>query len=240
MRMNLILNIETATEICSVALSNGEGIIDYRENSEGKSHASQLTVFIDEILKANQLKVEDLSAVAISMGPGSYTGLRIGVSAAKGLCYAHNTPLLAISTLQIMANQLIDLKGQHALNFPEHALLCPMIDARRHEVYTAMYDARGNIKAGIDAKIIDSSSFQIELNHAEVFFFGNGAAKCKALIVHPNARFIDGIYPSARFMAHLSAEALLHGKFEDIAYFEPFYLKDFVATTPKNKVIHTK
>jgi tRNA threonylcarbamoyladenosine biosynthesis protein TsaB len=144
--MNLILNIETATEICSVALSNGEEIIDYRENSEGKSHASLLTVFIDEILKAHQTKVEDLSAVAISMGPGSYTGLRIGVSVAKGLCYAHNTPLLAISTLQIMVNQFIDLKGQQALNFPEHALLCPMIDARRHEVYAAMYDARGNIK----------------------------------------------------------------------------------------------
>jgi tRNA threonylcarbamoyladenosine biosynthesis protein TsaB len=236
--MNLILNIETATEVCSVALSNGNTIIDYRENLEGRSHASLLTVFIDEILKANRIKIGHLSAVAISMGPGSYTGLRIGVSAAKGLCYGNNIPLVAVSTLQIMVNHLIGLKERPDINLPENALLCPMIDARRLEVYTALYDTKGLFISGIDAKIIDQSSFIPELDKSEVIFFGNGAAKCRDMITHPNAKFVDGIYPSARFMSPLSMQAVLTRKFEDIAYFEPFYLKDFVATTPKNKVLN--
>lgn len=238
--MNVFLNIETATEICSVALSNGSEVIDYRENTEGKSHAALLTHFIDDILKKNNLKVRDLSAVAVSMGPGSYTGLRIGVSAAKGLCYGSSIPLIAVPTLQILANQVVHSATQLGISYREGDLLCPMIDARRLEVYTALFDIRAHFASEIKAEIINESSFASELSAHQVYFFGNGALKCKTLINHPHACFVDDIYPSARYMDRLVASRFLEKKFEDVAYFEPFYLKDFVATIAKNKVLGSK
>jgi tRNA threonylcarbamoyladenosine biosynthesis protein TsaB len=235
--MAIILNIETAAEICSVALSNEDGVIDYRENMEGKSHASMLTVFIDDILKSNSIAIKDLSAVAISKGPGSYTGLRIGVSAAKGLCYGAEIPLIGISTLQIMAITFIhEYITKHTVN--STSLLFPMIDARRLEVYTAFFDIHGTIASGISAEIINETTYLQLLNDRVIYFFGNGSDKCKSLITHKNAHFINGIYPSARNMAKISMDLYKNKRFEDTAYFEPFYLKDFVATIPKNKVIH--
>lgn len=238
--MNVFLNIETATEICSVALSNGDHVIDYRENAEGKSHAALLTYFIDDILKKNNLKVKELSAVAVSMGPGSYTGLRIGVSAAKGLCYGNSVPLIAVPTLQILANQVIQSSAKLGISFADDDLLCPMIDARRLEVYTALSDIRANFISDITAEIIDESSFDTALKAHKVFFFGNGALKCKDILKHDNAHFINDIYPSARYMNQLVASRFQEKKFEDVAYFEPFYLKDFVATIAKNKVLGAK
>jgi tRNA threonylcarbamoyladenosine biosynthesis protein TsaB len=235
--MNLFLNIETATEICSVALCNENEVIDYRENLDGKSHAALLTIFIDDILKKNHTEVKDLSAVAVSMGPGSYTGLRIGVSAAKGLCYGHSLPLIAIPTLQILSNQLIQCSGSLGIAISPDDLLCPMIDARRLEVYTALFDARGKFTTEVSAEIINETSFKKELANHKIYFFGNGAHKCKGILTHPNAWFLDGVFPSAKYMTELAKEAFVAKQFEDVAYFEPFYLKDFVATVAKNKVL---
>jgi tRNA threonylcarbamoyladenosine biosynthesis protein TsaB len=235
--MAIILNIETATEICSVSLSNENNIIDFRENKEGKSHASLLTIFIEDILKSNKLKIKDLSAISISKGPGSYTGLRIGVSAAKGICYGASVPLIAISTLQILVSGLLK-KSPTEINIGDSTLLCPMIDARRLEVYTALFDSKGAIIKDISAEIISETSFQDVLVSKKIIFFGNGSNKCKSILTHKNAYFIDNIYPSAGNMAELSMAQFNMKAFEDTAYFEPFYLKDFVATTPKNKVIN--
>lgn len=232
--MSLILTIETATDVCSVALFDGEKLLDFRENTDGKSHATLLTVFIDDILRANNLLVNQLSAVSISMGPGSYTGLRIGVSAAKGLCYGAGIPLLAINTLQVITESFLHT---HAGPLLQNELLCPMIDARRQEVYTAFFDTSGNEISQTSALIVDEGSFGNELLDKTIYFFGNGSNKCQEIIKHPGAKFVDGVYPSARYMGKLSAQYFMAGKFQDVAYFEPFYLKDFVATTPKNKVI---
>jgi tRNA threonylcarbamoyladenosine biosynthesis protein TsaB len=232
--MSLILAIETAVDICSVALIKGNEIIAFQESSEGKSHASLLTVFIDELLKKNKISVTDLSAVSVSKGPGSYTGLRIGVSAAKGLCYGAGIKLLGINTLQIMACSFL---SQYKIDNTSNILLCPMIDARRQEVYTGFFDINGNERSDTRAVIISEDSFKDELDHNLVYFFGNGSGKCKDIIKHTNARFVDNISPLAKYMVGLSYSAFNSGHFEDIAYFEPFYLKDFVATTPKNKII---
>lgn len=232
--MSLILAIETAVDICSVALINENEIIASQESREGKSHASLLTVFIDELLKKNKVTVTDLSAVSVSKGPGSYTGLRIGVSAAKGLCYGAGIKLLGINTLQIMVCSFLD---QNKIENTPNVLFCPMIDARRQEVYTGFFDINGNEIGDTCAVIISEDSFKEELDHNLVYFFGNGSGKCKDIIKHSNARFIDNISPLAKYMVGLSYNAFNSGQFEDVAYFEPFYLKDFVATTPKNKII---
>ncbi len=235
--MALILNIETATEICSVALSNEKGLVDFRENNEGKSHASLLTMFVEDILKKNNILPNHLDAVAVSAGPGSYTGLRIGVSAAKGLCYGIDRPLISVSTLQCLAygfvNQMLDDKIKEY----KDALLCPMIDARRLEVYTALFDMNGNFQSEITAQIIDESSYNQVLKSKKVLFFGNGSDKCKTVLKNDNAIFFNGFYPSARDMVKLSQKEFLARNFKDVAYFEPYYLKEFVATTPKNKVL---
>jgi universal bacterial protein YeaZ len=235
--MALILNIETATEVCSVALSQDDSLVDFRENTEGKSHASLLTLFVDDILKKNNLAVSQLDAVAVSAGPGSYTGLRIGISAAKGLCYGSGKPLVSVSTLQSMAyrfiNQLTDVQKDDY----KEALLCPMIDARRLEVYTALFDSSGNFQSGISAEIIDENSFAQTLKERKIVFFGNGSDKCQEVIRNNNAIFIKGIYPSAIDMKTLSLKEYNAQNFKDVAYYEPYYLKEFVATTPKNKVI---
>jgi tRNA threonylcarbamoyladenosine biosynthesis protein TsaB len=232
--MSLILNIETAIDVCSVALTKDLELVDFLENTDGKSHASQLTVIIDNILKKNNLTVSELSAVSVSMGPGSYTGLRIGVSAAKGICYGASIPLIGVNTLQIMVNAYLK---SDLCNITADTYLCPMIDARRLEVYTALFNNTGSMVQDTNALIIESNSFAEIMDNHKIYFFGNGADKCKDLITHPNAVFIDGISPLAKYMGEFSFSLFRKEKFEDVAYFEPFYLKDFVATIPKNKVL---
>jgi len=231
--MATIINIETATHICSVALAENGKLIDYIETDDDKSHASQLAVFIDELLKKHQVKPD---AVAVSKGPGSYTGLRIGVSTAKGIAYGSGIPLIAVGTLQSMAWGMINkLKTNNQTLVSEQWLkhhefrLAPMIDARRMEVYTAFYHLNGDELTEIEASIIDENSFRQLLSHTPVLFFGNGADKCVQTIDSPNALFISGCNPSAVDMIELSHHAFQNNNFVDVAYFEPFYLKDFVA-----------
>lgn len=230
--MSYILSIETATEVCSVAVSNGSQVIFYKEETNGPSHAVLLGQFaneaIEELRKAN-IKPD---AVAVSCGPGSYTGLRIGVSEAKGLCYGLNIPLIAINTLKIMAHGVLE-QGKAE----KDTLLCPMIDARRMEVYDTVYDNSLQELRSVSADIIDENSFSEFLVGRQILFFGNGAEKCKQVLRHPNVQFLDEIYPKATDMIQLAEESFNRKEFVDAAYFEPFYLKEFVATTPKNKVL---
>ena len=229
--MPLILNIETSTNVCSVSLTGETGTVLYsRENLEDKSHSALLAVFIDEVMKESGGTFDDLSAVSVSMGPGSYTGLRIGVSTAKGICYAKSIPLIALNTLDIMAGGFLRSKGNFQSESPKNIILCPMIDARRMEVYMALYNASGIRIKDTSAEIIDESSFAELLKENTLYFFGNGAEKFPHIITSPSARFFSGIYPSAKEMGKLSFELFQQGKFVDLAYFEPFYLKDFVTT----------
>jgi tRNA threonylcarbamoyladenosine biosynthesis protein TsaB len=230
--MALILNIETATEICSVSLAENGHQILLTEDPDGQQHAKLLTVFINELFGKSNLSVKQLSAVAVSMGPGSYTGLRIGVSVAKGIAYAANIPLIAINTLQAMAYGI-----SKSNNFDSEAWFCPMIDARRMEVYTALFDHNNKIKRKIAAEIINENSFLDILKTRKIVFHGNGAAKCESLIHSPNAVFVKNIHCSARDMVELSYQAFKKNHFVDVAYFEPFYLKDFVATVPRNNML---
>lgn len=228
--MALILNIDTSTSVCSVALAQDENIICLKESNEGLNHSTLLGTYIDEILKENGKNARQLDAIAVSMGPGSYTGLRIGVSMAKGLCFAAEKPLIAVNTLQALAQAV---SGK--LN--EDAWYCPMIDARRMEVYTAFFDRTNRAVADIKAEIIDEHSFTDILSKHKVYFFGNGSDKIKNTLISPNAHYLEGIETSASNMVKLAGQKFTDGQFEDIAYFEPFYLKDFIATTPKNKVL---
>ena len=226
--MSCILNIETSTTVCSVAASQDGQTIFVKEDLKGPSHAVSLGVFVDEALSFIDSHAIPLDAVAVSCGPGSYTGLRIGVSMAKGVCYGRNIPLIAIPTPEVLS---VPVLLHHDL--PEDALLCPMIDARRMEVYAAVYDRALNVKRAIAADIVDENSYQEFLDRQPVYFFGDGAAKCKEKIVHPNAHFIDGIRPLASMMFPLAEKAIAEKDFKDVAYFEPFYLKEFVASQPK-------
>lgn len=230
--MPYILNIETATEVCSVVLSQNENILFERINTEGRSHANLLGVFVEEAMQYVRSNHLALDAIAVSCGPGSYTGLRIGVSEAKGLCYGLKIPLIAIKTLNILAQHVID---ENILE--NDTLLCPMIDARRMEVYAAIYDSNLNNVRDTLADIVDSSTYEQYLKKTKVAFFGNGSDKCKGSIVDTNAIFIDNIYPKAKDMVKLSNIAFNNKDFVDVAYFEPYYLKDFVTTIPKNKVL---
>jgi tRNA threonylcarbamoyladenosine biosynthesis protein TsaB len=228
--MALILNIETSTPVCSASIAINGNVIALKESFDDKSHASLLTIFISELLSENQIKWEQIEAVSVSEGPGSYTGLRIGVSVAKGICYAKNIPLIAVNTLQAMA-----LMASHTITDKE-VLLCPMIDARRMEVYSAIFNHNTSEYRKISAEIIDENSFVTELSKNKVAFFGNGVDKCKAHLTHKNAIFIESIYPSAKFMAPLAQKAFDSHQFKDAAYFEPLYLKDFVATVSKKEL----
>lgn len=229
--MSTILCIETATEICSVAVVSETNLLALCENHEGNAHASQLTGLIETALAQAGSTLQQVDAIAVSKGPGSYTGLRVGVSTAKGLCYALNKPLLAIPTLQALAEQFVS-----TVNPKEKGLYLPMLDARRMEVYCAGYDQLLTEQRPTEAKIVDVTSFTEELNNGIVYFFGNGAIKCETTITHSNARFMAGIHCSAKGMHKLAVKAFTEKQFEDVAYFEPFYLKDFVGTTPKKLV----
>jgi len=229
--MCIIINIETATNVCSVAVSDNSEIIYKSVDTTGPSHASILGVFVKDAVKQIKDKGIKPDAVAVSCGPGSYTGLRIGVSEAKGLCYGFDIPLIVIKTPLIMSEAVIQTK-----DIKEDELLCPMIDARRMEVYTAIYDRNLNIISDISAEIVDTETYKNFLEKNRVLFFGNGSEKCKTIITEEHAVFIDNIYPQARYMANLSFNAYTSGQFVDVAYFEPFYLKDFVATTSKKNM----
>lgn len=230
--MNTILTIDTSTTVCSVALFAGTECLASRKDESGNSHSRVIGVFTQEILKEAEANGWNVAAVALSMGPGSYTGLRIGTSFAKGLCYGMDIPLIAIPTLKIMAwsvAQRLNAEGAHG-----DALLCPMIDARRMEVYSAIYDLNINEVEQTKANIIDSQSFDELLKEHTIYFFGNGSDKCKNTITHHNAKFIDGIVPLATDMQCLAWDSYRKQAFADVAYFEPFYLKDFIATKPKS------
>lgn len=236
--MALILNIETSTEVCSVALAKDGEVLFLKESTEGMNHSRLLTVFIDELFAENKLDVKSLDAVAVSKGPGSYTGLRIGVSVAKGLCYGLGIPLISVGSLKTMGiytakNISLFTQVQSSVN----PLFCPMIDARRMEVYTALYDLQGNEIKPVSAEIITESFLSEELEKQPILFFGNGASKCKNTLKHKNAVFEGPAATSAAFMAQLSEQKFAAQLFEDVAYFEPFYLKNFVATIPKNKIL---
>ncbi|MBV8388744.1 MAG: tRNA (adenosine(37)-N6)-threonylcarbamoyltransferase complex dimerization subunit type 1 TsaB [Mucilaginibacter sp.] len=222
--MSLILQIETATTVCSVALSENGNVLAYKEIQQRNVHAEVITLFIDEVLKMADKQYGDLSAVAVSCGPGSYTGLRIGISVTKGLCYSLDIPFIAIETLEAMTDGMITEAAA------DNALFCPMIDARRMEVFTAVFDADGNRVKPTSAEIIDQDSFSDLLKANKIIFFGDGAAKCKEILgTNANAHIIPDFQNSAKYLTKKAAEKFAAKDFEDTAYFEPYYLKDFIA-----------
>jgi len=226
----MILCIETATGVCSAALCDEHLVISVTEAPPGMSHASQLTIIIQKMMEEIHIRPEDLDAVAVSKGPGSYTGLRIGVSAAKGIAYGAGIPLIGINTLEAMCNGYMRL---HPEKLEENTLLCPMIDARRMEVYNALFTTDGKAVNETSANIIDVNSFSEILAQNKVVFFGNGSEKCIGTIKSPNAIFEPGFRLSASYLHLPSVNAMRNKQFEDVAYFEPYYLKEFIATIPK-------
>ena len=234
--MALILIIETSTEICSVALTIDGIFLDMIESKEGQNHARLVTVFAEDLLRRNKVASKDLAAVAVSKGPGSYTGLRIGVSTAKGICFALNIPLIAVGTLEAMTHHVILHRSSFGIPANEKVLFCPMIDARRMEVFSMVYDSEGSVLRPISAVIVDELFLAQELKENKVVFFGNGAEKCKKAITSPNAVFIRNVEASAKYACNLAWQLYNKNQFEDVAYFEPFYLKDFVATVSKKNI----
>lgn len=226
--MSCILNIETSTNVCSVAVSQGGVCLFKRVDNSGPNHAVALGVFVDEALSFVDSRAIPLDAVAVSCGPGSYTGLRIGVSMAKGICYGRGLKLIAVPTLELMA---VPVLLEHELD--NDTLLCPMLDARRMEVYAGIYDRALHEVRPVQADVVDGDTYREYLDKGKVCFFGNGACKCLDTINHPNAVLVKGIEPLAEYMFPLAEKRMAEGRFEDVAYFVPFYLKDFVAKTPK-------
>ena len=227
--MATILHIETSTDICSVAVSEDGQVIFDQEDHSGPNHAERLGTMVDEALSFTDNHAIPFDAVAVSCGPGSYTGLRIGVSMAKGVCYGRNLKLIAVPTLELLCVPVL------LREIPEeNALLCPMLDARRMEVYAGIYNRALKPVRPIQADIVDGDTYKAYLDEHPVYFFGNGALKCQDAIRHPNAHFIENINPIAKWMQPLAEKRFLNEQFEDVAYFVPFYLKDFVAKKPKD------
>ena len=226
--MSVILHIETSTDVCSVAVSEDGHVIFHQEDHSGPNHAERLGTFVDEALSFTDNHAIPFDAVAVSSGPGSYTGLRIGVSMAKGICYGRDLKLLSVPTLELLCVPVLLRELAE-----DDALLCPMLDARRMEVYAGIYDRGLRLVREIGADIVDASTYREYLDQHPVYFFGNGASKCMEAINHPNAHLIEGIEPLAKWMQPLAERRFLNGQFEDVAYFVPFYLKDFVAKKPK-------
>lgn len=229
--MSCILNIDTSTNVCSVAVSQDGACIFDKEDHSGPNHAERLGAFVDEALSFIDNHAIPLDAVAVSCGPGSYTGLRIGVSMAKGICYAQDIPLIGLPTLEVMCVPVLLFR-----DLPEDALLCPMIDARRMEVYAAVYDRALRPLRPTSADIVDEHSYAEFLADRPVYFFGNGSAKCRETLQHPHAHFLENIHPLAKWMFPLAERAHARQEFKDVAYFEPFYLKEFVASKPKKLI----
>jgi len=223
--MARLLSLETSTQVCSVAIHENGELIAFRELHEPRSAAAQLAVMIDGVMKESGTQNALLSGVVVASGPGSYTGLRIGVATAKGICFALNLPLMAVNTLDLLILQGKKLSG-------DSSLLCPMLDARRMEVYCKMVDSDLNEIEATQAKIIDTTSFHQYLEKTSVCFIGEGATKCKQVITHANAIFFDEIIPSANWLGKLGYEKWLQQDFEDVATFEPYYLKDFLIRKP--------
>ena len=252
--MERIILIETSTALCSTALAEDGTITSYRESSAPKAHASLTAVFVQEMLAERGLTLADCDAVCVSMGPGSYTGLRVGVSTAKGLCFGSGKPLLAVGTLDTLVAQAADEAGAEggadaAGRAGQYRYIIPMIDARRMEVYTAVFEPTGASATANDSEgslpyrqitetapvIVDENSFAKELEEGPVLFIGDGAGKCADVLKHPNANFCQ-CHPKASAMLSPALEAFRKGEFKDVAYFEPFYLKEFVATVSKKKL----
>jgi tRNA threonylcarbamoyladenosine biosynthesis protein TsaB len=235
----LILHIETATDICSVALSAGEQLLALEESGPERSHATMLNPFIKKVYADAGREMSQTDAVSVSKGPGSYTGLRIGVSTAKGLAYGLGIPLLACGTLESMTQGVLDHSAlkPYLKEHKEDLILSPMLDARRMEVYTTFITPGLETLREVSAEVISPDSFQDILTEHKVVFFGNGSGKCKEVLQHPNTHFLEGINPSAAHMIFPCLKRYNVGIFEDVAYFEPFYLKDFIATTPRKKVL---
>ena len=226
--MSTILHIETSTDVCSVAVSEDSQVIFHQEDHSGPNHAERLGTMVDEALSFTDNHAIPFDAVAVSCGPGSYTGLRIGVSMAKGICYGRDLKLIAVPTLELLCVPIL------LREIPEEdALLCPMLDARRMEVYAGIYDRGLRTVREIRADIVDENTYKEYLDKHPVYFFGNGAKKCISTINHPNAHLTDGIEPLAKWMQPLAEKRYLNEQFEDVAYFVPYYLKDFVAKLPK-------
>ena len=224
--MALILQIETATQTCSVALAEDGKLLHLVEKTEKNIHAAVITLFIEELLQKSNKKFSDLDAVAVSMGPGSYTGLRIGVSTAKGICFALDIPLIGVNTLEAMSSGFID----NCFSVNKNAAFCPMIDARRMEVYCAVFDSENQVILPTEAKIIEDQAFADLFEERVIYFFGDGAAKCEDILSQNlNARVMDDFTNSASFLTKLALDKYLKNRFEDVAYFEPYYLKDFIA-----------
>jgi len=225
----MILCIETATDICSAALCDETKVTGVTEAPQGMTHAASLTVIIGRLLEEHHIRPADLEAVAVSKGPGSYTGLRIGVSTAKGIAYGSGIPLIGINTLAAMCSGYITL---HPEELTADTLLCPMIDARRMEVYNALFRPDGTAIRETSADIIDESSFSDIPGEKRIIFFGNGSEKCRQTITRPNSLFVEGFLLSASYLHLPAVNALRNKQFEDVAYFEPYYLKEFIATIP--------
>ena len=231
--MSCILHIETSTAVCSVAVSEDAQVIYHEESRADANHhsaaAERLGTMVDEALSFTDSHAIPFDAVAVSGGPGSYTGLRIGVSMAKGICYGRDLKLISVPTLELLCVPVL-LREQ----VPDDALLCPMLDARRMEVYAAIYDRALKPVRSIQADVVSADTYRQWLDQQPVYFFGNGAAKCMELIAHPNAHLLEGVEPLARWMQPLAERRLMNGQTEDVAYYEPFYLKDFVAKQSRN------
>ena len=232
--MERIILIETSTALCSAALAEDGKIVAYRESSAPKAHASLTAVFIQEMLQERGIKIADCDAVCVSMGPGSYTGLRVGVSTAKGLCFGAGKPLLAIGTLDTLVAQSSDVIPSEVEESPSYKFIIPMVDSRRMEVYTAVFENGKQVTETAPA-IIDENSFAEYLEQGPCLFIGDGAGKCADVIKHPNAHFVQ-CCPNASSMLSPALAAFRAGDFKDVAYFEPFYLKEFVATVSKKKL----
>ncbi len=232
----MIICLETSTAVCSVALCGSNGVIALKESGGDRSHASQLTPFIEEILANAGIRASDLDAVAVSKGPGSYTGLRIGVSTAKGIAYAASIPLLGIETTYSMFCGIDDyIRSKYGMG--SDSLYVPMLDARRMEIYYAVLSANGTKVKEISAEIIDEKSFADIPDKVRILLFGDGAEKCRQVLKRPNIAFADEFRISAAFMCGPAGQALNEHHFEDVAYFEPFYLKDFIASRPKKNIL---
>lgn len=230
--MSRIILIETSTSLCSTALVEDGRIVSERISGEPRAHASKTALFVSGTLSEKGLKVSDCDAVAVSKGPGSYTGLRVGVSTAKGLCFGAGIPMISVGTLDTLVWQALD-----GNMLPEGCrYIIPMIDARRMEVYTGIFTPDGRQVSPTVAQIIDADSFKTQLGEGPVLFIGDGADKCKDTLTSPNARFIQ-CCPKASSMMHPAIEAFEARRFEDVAYFEPFYLKEFITTVSKKKII---
>lgn len=232
-KMANILNIETSTQVCSVALASEGQVLEHHENYDGQTHATLLSAFVNDALRYARTREIKLDAVAVSIGPGSYTGLRIGLSEAKGLAFGLDIPLIAVNTLQLLT---VSTMFNHFMD--DDVLYAPMIDARRMEVYTAVYDPALNAVVEPRPLILDEESFAEVLAMQTVVFMGDGSDKAREVIKHPNARFIEGIKPVAIDMIALSERAFRNGEFADVAYSTPLYLKEFQATVPRNKVLN--